>query len=68
MQQESLIDDYIRPLYPLFILVAAFWLLEVLDTAFFGFWSLDQYGIHPRELLLGGLTKINFIFKQNFCM
>ena len=50
MERESLLNDYIRPLFPLFILVAAFWVIEGLETASFGFINLDQYGIHPRSL------------------
>lgn len=50
MERDSLIDVYIRPLYPLFILIAAFWIIEGIDTLFFGFWTLDQYGIHPRQI------------------
>ena len=49
MNDNSIFQTYIRPLYPLFIFVAIFWALEIIDTAFLGFWSLDSYGIHPRE-------------------
>ncbi|MFK7803259.1 MAG: rhomboid family intramembrane serine protease [Anaerolineae bacterium] len=56
MERESILDVYIRPLYPLFILVAAFWIIEGLDKAFLGFWTLDQYGISPRQV--GSLPNI----------
>ncbi len=50
MNRESFFETYVRPLYPLFILVAIFWALEVIDTAFLGLWSLDSYGIYPRQI------------------
>ena len=50
MERESLINDYIRPLFPLLLLVAVFWILEIIDHPLFGFSTLDQYGIHPRTL------------------
>ena len=49
MERESIFDDYIRPLYPLFILVAVFWALEIMDAALFGLWTFDTYGIRPRQ-------------------
>ncbi|MFT7586771.1 MAG: membrane associated rhomboid family serine protease [Cellvibrionaceae bacterium] len=49
MKQESILTDYIRPLYPLFILIAIFWVLEGLDLTILRFLQLDNYGIHPRE-------------------
>ncbi|MEM9773438.1 MAG: rhomboid family intramembrane serine protease [Chloroflexota bacterium] len=50
MQNESILDNYIKPLIPIFILVAVFWALEIIDFVSGGLLSLDYYGIHPRDI------------------
>lgn len=49
MNRESLFSNYIRPLFPIFILLAIFWGLELIDMALPNAWSLDSYGIKPRD-------------------
>ena len=49
MNSDSIFETYVRPLYPLFLLVFVFWALEIMDTLFLGIWSLDSYGIRPRQ-------------------
>ena len=61
MNRESVFETYVRPLYPIFILVAVFWALEVVDTLFLGLWSLDTYGIRPRQV-----TSLPNIFTSPF--